>query len=321
MTAPTRTAPEHRLRASVLSRVSRLGGRLPDSVIRVVLRTALGDGSLALCLHRVGDRPSPRSAAVASCTIAADRLDRLIDLLRASRPPGPTPWLTVTFDDGYDDAASYVGSRAPRYPDLEFIFFVCPEKTERGAGFRWDAVDEALGSGRSPGDAVAESPADVLLENDRVGLRGLGRREAYRLADVATVCALGRLPNVALGNHTNAHLRPISLTDEQAKAEYARSRDDFSRLFGPSQHFAFPYGTPYFDLEPRHIRIAGALGAPLMWSTEGRPYGRAERRPGAVLPRFPVDGTMDHRQIATQIAARSVAWRLRGKGSTLNELG
>jgi peptidoglycan/xylan/chitin deacetylase (PgdA/CDA1 family) len=250
---------------------------------------------------------------MAPCTIPADRLDRLIELLCASRPSAASSWLTVTFDDGYDDAASYVASRAPRYPNVEFIFFVCAEKTARGAGFRWDAADEAVQSGHNPGGG--ESALDVLLENEREELRGLGRRQPYRLADIETVRALGRLPNVAIGNHTNGHLRPMSLTDEQARIEYSRSSEEFGRLFGHTNHFAFPYGTPGVDFEPRHARIVGALGVSSIWSTEGRPYDRAERRHGAVLPRFPVDGTMDPRQIATQIAARSLMFRLRGRRS------
>jgi peptidoglycan/xylan/chitin deacetylase (PgdA/CDA1 family) len=225
----------------------------------------------------------------------------------------------VTFDDGYEDAAAYVETRAPKLPDVEFLFFVCPEKTERGAGFRWDAEDHARRTGAVP--PPGEPPGDVLRENEQEWLQGLGRLPHYRLATLETVRALARRPNVALGNHTNGHLWPRSLSDEQARAEYARSWDDFERLFGSSSHFAFPYGTPHFDLEPRHVRAASEVRRSLLWSTEGRPYDRGEREPGAVLPRFPVDGTLDQRQIATQIVARSLAWRSRGEVSTLNELG
>ena len=317
---PASTPAEQPLGAALLGRVTRFGRHLPEAALRALLRATLGDRLLALCLHRIGDSPWLRAATIAPCTIAAERLDRLIELLLASRPSAAS-WLSVTFDDGYDDAASYVASRAQRYARVEFIFFVCPEKTERGAGFRWDAVDEATRAGHRPSPGLVGTPSDVRLENEHEALRGLGRRHPYRLADVESVRALARLPNVTLGNHTNGHFRPCLLTDEQASVEYSRSAEDFGRLFGPAQHFAFPYGTPYFDVEPRHARIAAALGGPLLWSTEGRPYERAERRPGALLPRFPVDGTMDHRQIATQVAVRSALFRLRGKRPFPNELG
>jgi hypothetical protein len=314
---PTNVVGEHRFRSGLLILVSQIGRFLPAAALRLLLRVTLGGRSQALCLHRVGDTSWLTARELAPVTIAADRLDHLIDLLLASRPSAGSSWLTVTFDDGYDDAAAYVASRAPRYPNVEFIFFVCPEKTDRGVGFRWDAVDAAVRAGRDPGQAsdTVESPSDVLLENEREELCGLGRRSQYRLADVDTIRALGRLPNVALGDHTNGHFWPRSLTDEQASLEYSRSSEVFTRLFGPPAHFAFPFGTPDFDIEPRHIRIAGAFGSRLLWSTEGRPYHRAERQHGAVLPRFPVDGTMDHRQIATLIAARAAISRLRRRSS------
>ena len=294
---------------------------MPDFALRLLLRAALGDRGVALCLHRVGGEPWLIDARMAPTTMAADRIDRLIEILLASRPAARTPWLTVTFDDGYDDAASYVASRAPRYPQVEFLFFVCPEKTSRGIGFRWDAVDEAVRRGRSLGDAVDvfRSAPDVLLENEREELRDLGRQPRYRLADVDTLRALARWPNVALGNHTNGHFKQVTLTDEQAGVEYVRSSEEYARLFGPQEHFAFPFGTPVIDVEERHVKLIRALGPLLLWSTESRPYERPERRSGAVLPRFPIDGTRDERQLATEIAARSVSYRLSGRRFATSE--
>jgi peptidoglycan/xylan/chitin deacetylase (PgdA/CDA1 family) len=287
----------------VLRVLARLAGRLPVGVLRAALRAVLGERRLALCLHRVGEAPG--SAAV--CTIPASRLDRLIELLLGSRDDA-AHWLTVSFDDGYEDARGYVASRAPRYPQVEFLFFVCPEKTERGAGFRWDAETEAALAGRAA--EPFEPLGDVRRENEHQGLRGLGLREPYRLADLEAVRELARLPNVAIGNHTNGHLRPVTLSDAQAGVEYQRSREDFRRLFGEPRHFAFPFGTPWFDVEPRHARIAASLGTEVLWSTEGRPYEPSERRAGAVLPRFPVDGSMGHREIAALIVLRSLVHRL-----------
>src|SRR5205085_7432298 len=115
--------------------------------------------------------------------------------------------LIVSFDDGYRDAAGYVLSRAPLFPQVEWIYFICPEKTERGAGFEWDAAPD--------------------------------------LAPIEQCREIQRLPNCALGNHTNSHQRPV--LQEDFAAEIEQSRRDFERLFGPQLHFAVPYGVPGVD--------------------------------------------------------------------------
>ena len=54
------------------------------------------------------------------------------------------------------------------------------------------------------------------------------------------------------------------------------------------------------------------LGDFTIWTTEARPFQLSERRPGGVLPRFPVDGQRNARQLAGWIAARSLDFRVRG---------
>ena len=39
-------------------------------------------------------------------------------------------------------AADYVLSRAPLFPGIEWLYFVCPEKTEHRTGFDWDAAPD-----------------------------------------------------------------------------------------------------------------------------------------------------------------------------------
>ena len=124
---------------------------------------------------------------------------------------------------------------------------------------------------------------------------------------------LKRLPNVTLGNHSNVHHRPVLLTDAQARAEYAASVRDFERLFGPCKHFAFPYGVPGIDFGRRDVALLRSLGSFLVWSTEPRPFGAHERLPGAVLPRFAVDGTRTWKQTALQIAVHALRTRLPGQ--------
>src|SRR5205085_3631972 len=107
---------------------------------------------------------------------------------------------------------------------IEWLFFVCPEKTEQRTGLEWAA--------------------------------------ALDLAPIVLCRAIGRLPNAALGNHTNSHQRPV-LSDDFA-AEIGRSRRDFERLFGRQEPFAIPYGVPGEDFSDEHVEGLEDL---VIWST------------------------------------------------------
>ena len=86
----------------------------------------------------------------------------------------------------------------------------------------------------------------------------------------------------------------------------------FARLFGPQRHFAFPFGSPKTYFSSRQVRQLRGLGAFLIWSPEARPFRLDERRPGAVLPRFTIEGARPAAQVASMIAARSMSFRARG---------
>ena len=222
------------------------------------LRSNLGELRLALVFHRVSDTRSKLG-------MPAEEIDRLIDFLFQARGE-----LTVSFDDGYRDAADYVLSRAPLYPGIEWLYFVCPEKTEHRTGFEWDAAPD--------------------------------------LASLEQCREIQRLPNAVLGNHTNSHQRPVLLPGFREEIE--RSLRDFRRLFGPQLHLAIPYGVPGEDFSPDHVDELRALGDFLIWSTEPRPFHPDERRNGAVLPRFAVDGTRTWKETAVHIALHALRARL-----------
>ena len=290
------------------------GGLTPLPVLRRWLARALRDAGVALCLHRVAEQRRPSDWQPAMC-IAPAELDALIELLRSTRPRDAPRWLTVSFDDGYADAADYVALRSKRFPDVEFLLCVCPEKVEQRAGFRWDVAEGAMlrGAGAAEVRALLDAPADLLAENARGDLRAVAEHAAFRLADAGQLRALATLPNVALANHTNCHLRATALGLEELRLEYRRSDEAFSRLFGPPAHFAFPFGTPGHQFDARDVDQARAVrGDAVLWSTEPRPFERWERRPGAVLPRFPIDGRLSHRQLAAWIAIRATDYRVRG---------
>jgi peptidoglycan/xylan/chitin deacetylase (PgdA/CDA1 family) len=289
----------------------RAGAALPAPLLEATLGAALAGLGASLCLHRVGPRrPTDWQSGL---SIEAATLDALTELLLRRRPGSAAGWLSLSFDDGYADAVEYVRTRAPRFPSVDFFLFVCPRKLERRAGFRWDLVERLLAAGTPRHEALArlDDAFSTAEENERPELRGLADDPAFALATVEELRDLARLPNVHLGNHTNLHASPRRLPDDVAARDYRESRADFERLFGPQRHFAFPFGSPRHHVEARQADLARATGPCELWSTEARPYRLEERRPGAVLPRFPVDGSKTASELAGWIAARALDFRLR----------
>ena len=276
---------------------------LEDGALTRLLRGGVGGRRVALCFHRVAGQRR-QGELQPKLTMAPDEIDRLISFVQGAVGP-----LTVSFDDGYLDSADYVLSRAARFPEVEWIFFLCPQKTERPAGFRWDLAERRPSQ---DAQAILSAPVDVALENLRAELRALPRDPAFRLASVELCRRIQRLPNATLGNHTNVHHRPSELTCAQAVAEFAGSALDFERLFGPTAHFAFPFGVPGADFTARDLAILRKLGSFILWSTEPRPFDEGERRAGAVLPRFAVEGTRSWKETALQIAVHALRTRLPG---------
>ena len=101
----------------------------------------------------------------------------------------------------------------------------------------------------------------------------------------------------------------------QFRADMAASARDFARLFGPAQHFAFPFGVPGVDFQTSHVAAVREVRPVEVWSTEPRPYQRREREEAAVLPRFAIDGTRDWRQSVAHIAVRSLVTLMPGRSA------
>jgi peptidoglycan/xylan/chitin deacetylase (PgdA/CDA1 family) len=282
---------------------TRLGEQLPRPVLKASLGALLEGAALGLCLHRVSEGP----AGASPLSIPARRLDELLELLLSSRPGEPRGWLTVTFDDGYADAARYVAERAPALPEVAFILFVCPEKVLRRAGFRWDLKERALRAGLSPAEAerLAEPPMTLAGENARPELLALGDAPEYRLVTTEALGQLAGQRNVEVGNHTNLHAVATALPLELVREDYRRSTALLEALLGaPPRHFAFPFGTPGTQLDHRHLEAARALGYARLWSTEARAWRPSELAPGAVLPRCPLDGRSSVEGLAGWLAAK-----------------
>lgn len=301
------------VRLSLHELACQAGDALPTVALKRLVGASLANLHCALCLHRA--TPSARPADwQPGLNMPPTEIDALLELLLASRPGPTSGWLTVSFDDGYRDAGEYIRSRAPRFPGVEFIFFVSPGKAERRAGFRWDLVEVALRKGTPKAQALAlfDEPMDLAKENDRPELRALGDDPDFRLSTLDELRSLVGLPNVQLGNHTDLHAPALEVADEVVQGDYRRSIARFVELFGPLRHFAFPFGTPRIHFSSPQVQVLRTLGDFLIWSTEARPSHPDERRSGAVLPRFPIDGVRSAAETAGFIAARSLKFRLQG---------
>ncbi|HMJ53644.1 MAG TPA: polysaccharide deacetylase family protein [Polyangiaceae bacterium] len=277
---------------------------VPVPVMRVLLGRVLEGTHVAVCLHRVDDGSRGASTAMET-VIHPNELDQLLGILVASRPSAATPWLMVCFDDGYADAAEYVESRLSRFPDLKWLFFVCPEKLKKRAGFRWDLKPNPAGV-----DVMAP-PFDVHRENDRADLRALGDRADCRLMTIEECRKIALHPNVTLGNHTNCHFKQTQISLDDARHDMEASRREFEELFGRTDHFAFPFGTPQKEFADEHVRLARGIGYKYVWSVDRRPYFPEEQ---GVLPRYPIFGTWPATKTALAILLQAAKWRWRSRG-------
>jgi peptidoglycan/xylan/chitin deacetylase (PgdA/CDA1 family) len=286
---------------------------LPRPILSTSIGASLAGLGVSLCLHRVS--PTPRTTDWQhGLSIPAATLDTLVEELLTSRPGSSAHWLSLSFDDGYRDAAEYIESRAPRWPAVQFYFFVCPEKVERRAGFRWDLVEQQLIANVPKEQALQalQTPLQASTENSRADLLGLADVPSFAMATVDEVRALTRFKNVIIGNHSNTHASAANQPVSEIAVDYRRSRDDFERLFGPHTHFAFPFGTPLHHFQRHHVDLLRSLGTFTVWTTEARPYRLDEVMPKAVLPRFPVDGSKSALELATWMGLRAALFRMRG---------
>ncbi len=294
------------MQSSSVSRLLDVHPLLPEGVLQALLGRALRGVRLALCLHRVQFDTKPTLPVSATTSAAAD-LDALITLLLSACPRNENGWLTISFDDGYSDAAEYVASRCSRWPSVRWLVFVCPRKLTARAGFRWDL----------PGGAANRDPFvgayDVTAENLRSDLLSLADARECRLASVEQCQRLAELSGVTLGNHTNCHFRQTGLSLADAKQDLLESKAEFEQLFGHTREFAFPFGTPRSEFTEEHVALACEAGYEHIWSTEPRPHAAAEFGAGRALPRIAIFGDWPMKKTAAYLALRALKYQIRGR--------
>lgn len=271
--------------AAIETFVRTSGFILPRRMLRSLYGRAVGNTSVALCMHRVGT-PGPL-APLPWISVTQAELDELIDMVAPHHLRNGSA-LTLTFDDGYRDAVEYVTLRAPQYAHVDWVLFVCPEKSRVRAGYRWDLHEMERRAGSSVEfETLMSDPLQLGSENQRAELRALGDHDDFELATVDALLSAAQLPNVRIGNHTNNHFKLAELSDEDAEQEIRCSARALDELVGGHTDFAFPFGTPASSFGHREVELVRSCYPSLtMWSTEGRCYGPEDHTNGAVLPRI-----------------------------------
>lgn len=234
---------------------------VPVSLYRSVLQRGVGPHMVALCLHRVATERRSTEPYPANTFIEKQLLE-LIEILDGFLGKDQ---LVITFDDGYPDAVQFVETYAPRFVNARFILFVCPRKLTQKTGFRWDLVEylnEPVANLRRIGDRQ-----DIAVENSRADLRKVYQDPRFTLSTVEALQTVARLPNVELGNHSNCHFNFARLAKHLWRAEIAASFADFDQLFGPTQHFAFPFGKPTLHFTPEQALFIRETYNVKVWST------------------------------------------------------
>jgi peptidoglycan/xylan/chitin deacetylase (PgdA/CDA1 family) len=308
-------------KASIVEAVVRISAIvMPRRALRVAYGVAVGSAHVAMCLHRV-NTPGPM-APLPWINVSAASLDELIAMIEPHHRGSSK--LTLTFDDGYRDAVTFVTERAPQLPHVDWILFTCPDKTRTRAGYRWDLHEVKRRSGSEVDfDSVMESPMDVRSENRREDLLVLGDDDDFALATVEELLAAADRPNVRIGNHSNNHFSFEGLSDEDAEHEIRSSASALDELVGGHHDFAFPFGTPGSEFCQRDVGLVrSCYPAVTIWSTEGRLYRPNEQTDG-VLPRIPHFGDWSAKRMlafmtycAASHRGRLVWRRLRGQRPT-----
>ncbi len=283
---------------------------LPESMLGFVYKLLVGKESISLCLHRV-TRQRSKFNPYPPTTIEESKLDKIIEhSLPIHKKTGS--YFTLSFDDGYKDALEYYLKNKQQYSGAEWQFYICPIKSKVRSGFTWDFYEKSCEEGALHEDfSHFLKKIQAMNDNQRESLlKDLGNDSRFLLAQPYEWKQISQDQNVILGNHSNFHLSFADLNEKNMLHEIEESIRDFNDLFGETQHFAFPYGTPYIRFTKRNVQALREKSNYIIWSTAEYSYQKKERSLGNVMPRIVVDGTLEWQEVFMYIAVRSTITRV-----------
>lgn len=260
---------------------------LPKVIWKYLIKWVSFEKDVALCLHRVAVDNRRQSDPYPPATIEENKLIQLLDFLENIYKDSKNSFF-VTFDDGYLDGVQFTKKFASKYPNGIFILFICPEKIQLQAGFRWDLYEEKQLNASVKLTKYLNENLDIESENNRSELKEIYQNPKFQLASVEDIKIAANQPNVHIGNHSNCHFNFCNLPNGIWQKEISNSFDNINRVFGKTDYFAFPFGTPktqFLDEQADYIQEKFKVS---VWSTE--PGFISRENPKLVKRRFAISG-------------------------------
>ena len=241
------------------------------------IEKTLRSTNLAICLHRITDSDSDRTKN--PLTITSKTLKELLSSLNRIACGSDVGKLTITFDDGYMESLEFIQKNQSNYPNLSWIYFICPEKSIKNEGFEWD-----------PPNKKAE------------------------LSSIERCFSAHKKHSIKIGNHTNSHRSISTLSNDEIINEIQLSIKKLKDHNIDHTDFAFPYGYPNVHFtESQSTLIKNEYSRHSidvsLWSTEPYPYP-AKSNP-IIIPRIPILGTEDSTSSLSKILMQSIKLKIR----------
>ena len=243
--------------------------------IERALQKSLGGASLAICLHRITD--SNEETTKSPLTITTKTLEKILHSLNHVSQGHGAGEILVTFDDGYSETLEFIENKKHLFPNLSWIYFICPQKCARNENYVWDREETTISS------------LEKCLE--------ASQKYSFKI-----------------GNHTNTHRAISTLSDKEIENEINDSIEILERYKIPHRDFAFPFGYPGVHFTDKQTKIIKRIYLnhginAKTWSTEPYPFNNTNEKES--IPRIPILGTETASSSLSKILMQSIKLKIK----------